>query len=806
MIDVRKFGMKRAVVLVPALLLLVGLAVPSLAYERPGQTIRVSVSSTGEQADVSGDPPKFIPNSKGYINEAGRYVTFEAWAPNLVEEDREGILRPHIFRHDLVTRETIRVTTRWDGRKSDQGGRGAQQTPDGRYIAFFSASSDFFETPDTTRGTDVYVRDMETGTLEKITVAPDGSDGSNGSPINLNNAYLNDISADGRFVTVYSTMTNLTEGTDANGKIGDVFLRDRATQTTEIVSVSSDGEQGNDVSAGSSVTLDGTEVIFSSYATNLVDEELAPGANIYVRDRVRGTTELLDVAGEGQVPDGEVDLGGMSDDGRFILFNSGATNLIPYDGNAAWDTFVHDRATGRTERVSVTGDGSEGDRATSGWEISSDGRYVTLDSDATNLVEGDTNLRGDAFVRDRLLGTTRRISVADDGTEGNRASTYSSITADGSTAAFDSTATNLVEGDTNQEKDIFVRFLGPDVGIGSLSVEVGEGSAFASGWAGFAGAVVASGDDPAGDNPEGTSDLIGASVTVRPEDESVRLVWDLRRLSSLGAPGVIYGMSFQADGTSWEIRGMPTVSGTPRFNLYKCDGATCVVGAELRARYGREGSSVVVTIPENIVPFSSGTELTSVQAYTALGEGAIARVGELDSVDLGTFALAAPELSFGIARRGSSDVVFAAPVAPSAGAFNETIDLGGADPDLHDLWVRACLADRCSTKVHPLGEGVEEPVLEATSMTLDFIKDRGNVRALGTLKTEGGGLAIEGRVLTTYLNGAPIGTAVTDVAGVAAYDIPRRHAKSGDVVEMVFAGDDAYLGSRAFRTIVVQDL
>lgn len=803
MIVAGKAGVQRAARPALALLVVVALASPSAAYERPGRTIRVSVSTTGEQADVSGDPPKFIPNSKGYINAGGRYVTFEGWAPNLVAEDREGILRPHIYRHDLLTRETIRVTTRWDGKKSDQGGRGAQQTHDGRFIAFFSASSDFFPEPDIWRGSDVYVKDMVTGELDKITVAPDGSDGNNGSTINLNSAHLGDISSDGRFVTFSSSMTNLLEAPDANGTVQDVYLRDRDTDRTEIVSINNAGEQGNEVSGSSLVTADGTEVFFESWATNLTDKATRSDANIYIRDRAAGTTELFEPAGEGVVPDGDIMLEDLSDDGRFVMINSGATNLIPYDGNGQWDTFVHDRVTGRNERVSIRNDGGEPDLDTYGWEMSPDGRFVTLDSNATNLVEGDTNLRGDAFVYDRLLRTTRRISVAGDGTQGNRTSGYSSVTTDGSIAAFDSAATNLVEGDTNEEKDIFVRFIGPPVGIGDLDVEIAGDQLVASGWAGFAGDIAGEGTDPAGDIPDGTTDLISAQMIVRPEIGSVQLRWDLEDLSRTAAPGVIYGMSFEADGTSWEVRGMPTVPGLPRFDLYDCTDA-CVTTGSVFGRYGREGSTVTATIPLDRAPFNPGTQLSDATFYTALGEGAVAKLADVDSIAVGDVSVSAPEISFGLAPAGTDDVTYGEPFAPEESAFSHTISLAGIDAARHDLWVRTCLGVSCSTLVRPLDDGSEEETL-GTITTVDLTKYRGNIRALMSLKSEAG-VALEGLPLTLYLNGQERGSVTTDVAGGATFDIPRNEAKAGDVVEVIFSGSDGYLASSASRTVVVQDL
>lgn len=697
-------------------LVVVSIATPSLAWERPGRTWRVSVASDGTQADVNSQPPKFIPNSKGLINETGRYVTFEGWAPNLVAEDREGILRPHIYRHDLVTRETIRVTLRPDGHKSNQGGRGAEQSADGRFIAFYSASSDLTERPDTTRGTDVYVRDMVLGVTEKITVAPDGSDGSNGSPINGNNSFLNDLSPDGRYVVFYSVNTNLTEEPDANGTIGDMFMRDRVTDRTEIVSLANDGSQGDDTAGWAIVTADGSEVIFDSWAQNLVDEPVRPGQNLYVRDREQNTTEVLPIAGEGNIPNGDATVEGISHDGRFVLFNSAATNLVPYDGNAEWDAFVYDRELNRTERVSVASDGSEVALGGYGWEISPNGRYVTINSDAPDLVAGDTNGRSDAFVRDRLLGITRRISVASDGTQGNRHAYFSSTSADGSIAAFDSDATNLVQGDTNEEKDIFVRRLGPELGLGELDLDLRDDQVHASGWATFSGLVAAGASDPAGDVADPTSDLIAGSMIVRPEDESVQVRWDLQQLSATGAPGVIYGMSFDAAGASYEIRGMPTVPGVPRFDLYQCEPA-CVRMQELRGRYGREGSNVVVTLPNGTGPFVPGAELSDIRIYTALGEGLVAKLQELDGIDLGAAAVAKPELSFAIAPREATDVLYGSPVELQAGTFSHAIDLGGADPRTHDLAARTCLGEVCTSTVRPLATSAptESPSSDPTT-------------------------------------------------------------------------------------------
>ncbi|MBI4470036.1 MAG: PD40 domain-containing protein, partial [Acidobacteria bacterium] len=163
--------------------------------------------------------------------------------------------------------------------------------------------------------------------------------------------------------------------------------------------------------------------------------------------------------------DARSDRPSISADGRFVAFESEATNLVPGDGNSAHDVFVRDRLTGVTERVSVSSTGTEaiGDQYfySVSASISADGRFVAFDSSATNLVPGDGNNAHDVFVRDRLTGVTERVSVSSTGTEAigdpYDYSGSASISADGRFVAFESDATNLVPGDTNKARDIFVR-------------------------------------------------------------------------------------------------------------------------------------------------------------------------------------------------------------------------------------------------------------------------------------------------------------------------------------------------------------
>jgi len=169
-----------------------------------------------------------------------------------------------------------------------------------------------------------------------------------------------------------------------------------------------------------------------------------------------GATTRVSVASDGGQGNGDSRYSSISADGRYVAFRSWASNLVGGDTNSEQDIFVHDRQTGQTTRVSVASDGGQGNYDSQYPSISADGRYVAFDSWASNLVGGDTNGGPDVFVHDRQTGQTARVSVASDGGQGNDGSYWPSISADGRYVAFYSWASNLVGGDTNGCCDIFV--------------------------------------------------------------------------------------------------------------------------------------------------------------------------------------------------------------------------------------------------------------------------------------------------------------------------------------------------------------
>ena len=278
------------------------------------------------------------------------------------------------------------------------------------------------------------------------------SAGAEGNSISTNPS----ISADGRYVAFESEDNNLVSG-DTNSK-SDIFVRDRETGLTERVSVASTGTQGNNVSRTPSISSNGRYVAFTSLADNLVSGDTNNVADIFVRDRETGTTELVSVSSAGVQGNGESRFPSISADGGSVAFFSDADNLVSEGNDGYCDIYVRDRKTGTTERVSVSSAGKQGNGDPLGSpSISADGRYVAFADLSSNLVSGDTNSSPNIFVRDRETGTTEQVNVSSTGVQGNDESEMPSISADGRYVAFTSYSSNLVSGDTNNNYDIFIR-------------------------------------------------------------------------------------------------------------------------------------------------------------------------------------------------------------------------------------------------------------------------------------------------------------------------------------------------------------
>ncbi len=313
---------------------------------------------------------------------------------------------------------------------------------DGRYVAYHSFAPDLVP-GDTNDQADIFVYDRQTGAIERVSVATDGTEAVGG------NSFSPVMSGDGRYVVFQSMATNLVAD-DTNG-VWDVFLHDRQTGATTRVSRDEAGNGLSDPSYQPTISEDGRYIAFVSDSDSLVSGQEFDGADVFVYDRESDHMELLNGAANGESTSPAI-----SADGRYVVFQSRASNLVDGDTNGRWDVFATDRESGATERISVSNSGSEGNATSMYPAISADGRTVAFMSIADNLVPGDTNQTWDVFVHDRETGMTELVSVASDGRQGDFASLFPALSADGRYVAFASDATTLVPGDTNGVRDFFI--------------------------------------------------------------------------------------------------------------------------------------------------------------------------------------------------------------------------------------------------------------------------------------------------------------------------------------------------------------
>jgi Tol biopolymer transport system component len=621
------------------------------------QVERVSVGIDGAEAGATSELPA--------ISADGRHVAFLSWASNLVPGDTNE--RVDVFVHDRATRITERVSIGTEGSESNGLTDLPALSADGRLVAFQSTGGDLVS-GDTNFAPDVFVHDRETNQTERVSVSTEGAEANAA-------AQSAALSADGRFVAFWSAASNLVPD-DTNGA-WDIFVHDRDGGTTERVSVSTSGREADGGSSNPDISADGLVVVFQSTASNLVPADgNGQASDIFVHDRATGTTERVSVDSAGIESGQGVPFGlagaewsihpAVGADGRHVLFDSFASNLVPGDTNDAWDVFLHDRATGVTERVSVADDGSEG-------------------------VGGPTVGSG-----------YRRHAITGDGTE----------------VIFKDTASNLVPGDANGQTDVFVRTRGPSVGVGGLSA-LREGARLdVSGWATFGGREIAATEDPPDDGTAEAgrvgAELTGATAIHRPEQEDI--LFELRvtslpepssnvPMTTVGAhlgglPAVVYGASFTVGDDRYEVRALraaavATPPGAPHFALYRCL-TICLEEARLSGGIGTTGDEVRIGVPLSALAMNEGA-LTDVRAFAALGEAASGGLVTLDEAPLPDAMVEAPRVLLGIAPAGAPEheVAFDTEATIVAGSFSGTVEPSPGVSGNSEIWGRACIGQAC---------------------------------------------------------------------------------------------------------------
>jgi Tol biopolymer transport system component len=362
---------------------------------RTDETTRVSVSSSGVQADDISREPRISGN--------GRFVVFSSEATNLVEGDRNG--DADVFLHDLETRKTLRVSLTSSGAEAGGPSDMPSISDDGTRLVFRSSAEDIVP-GDSNKQPDVFLRDLSTGATTIVSRSRNGeADGPSRRPF---------IAGDGHFVAYSSAATNVVSG-DTNG-VSDIFVLELRTGAITRESVSEDGGQMAGASAWPSLSRNGRVVAFLAVGagpTQCADDPGGPRPcrMTFVRDRVAAVTQLVTRAPDGSPGNGDALSVSVSPDGGFVALSSDATNLVQGDTNAHRDVFLYDRAAGSLQLLSVAADGRPAEADSGGPAVSTGARVVSFQSLASDLVRGDGDRVADVFIRNLESTATRLIST-----------------------------------------------------------------------------------------------------------------------------------------------------------------------------------------------------------------------------------------------------------------------------------------------------------------------------------------------------------------------------------------------------------
>lgn len=401
----------------------------------PGDIKLVSANAVGVMADGgtnSGD------NSAPVISADGRFVVFNSWGANLIAPDTNN--NSDTFYKDTQTGRIEFAVSDALGVRPPQQTNGVQygsyfsMSADGLYVAFETSANNlvdltFLADPNSATGstinsttitsgdnngdTDVYVKDLVTGALKLVSataagLAPSGA-GASGYV-----SHSPAVSADGHYVAFTSSANNLVAG-DTN-TAADIFIKDLQSGSVRRVSTNAGGSQSNGGSDHAVFSADGRYVFFESNAKNLGGESTDFRWNIYRKDLQGGAIVCASTDANGAFAAGNTwsfaasTNAAVSAEGRFVVFESSAANLVSGDTNQRPDIFYKDLQTGAIQRVSVSTTGGQmtGSNVTSAASISADGRYVVFNSTSSELVAGSSS--SNVFIRDMQTGELKVVS------------------------------------------------------------------------------------------------------------------------------------------------------------------------------------------------------------------------------------------------------------------------------------------------------------------------------------------------------------------------------------------------------------
>jgi Tol biopolymer transport system component len=398
---------------------------------------------------AEGGPPPDGPSYGPAVSASGRWVAFVSDASNLLggdpSADPNGFA--DVFLVDTQT-STIRPVSS-AGVPADGPSPGVDISADGRYVVFETWATNVVPGDANGAASDIVRFDAQTGAL--TLVSRRGLTGAQGNA----DSFAPTISADGTKVAFGSRASNLI-GNDTNGK-ADIFVRDMVASVTTRVSTDSSGRQANNASYDAAIAPTGTHVALSSLASNLVTGDTNGVRDVFLKNLTSDKTIRVSVSNGDRQAKSSSGLEDISDNGRSVVFSSFAPNLVKNDDNNKGDVFVRDRVGGTTVWVSHRGSVAGNDDSF-GAAISDDGAFIVFQTRATTL--GET-IDGNGSVSDLYefrveTKALARVSVDLGGGWPDGGSYEAAIAGDGTVIAFASTASDLVAGDDDGVDDVFL--------------------------------------------------------------------------------------------------------------------------------------------------------------------------------------------------------------------------------------------------------------------------------------------------------------------------------------------------------------
>jgi 6-phosphogluconolactonase (cycloisomerase 2 family)/glutamine cyclotransferase len=381
---------------------------------------------------ISGTNTPFFQMYDAAASDAGRFIAFSTDSP-LSPLDTNQLTDVYVT--DRMTGLTEPVSVTASGTTGNWHSLQPSISGDGRYVVFRSAASDIASP--SSAWYNIYMRDRLLDVTTLISKALGSSTAANTFSISPQ------ISRDGKTITFWSNSSDLVA--DDTNLLYDIFAFDVNAQSLNRINVGPGGIEpigGNSFESWPSA--DGRYIGYWSHATNQVIGDTNAAADVFLLDRQTGTTQRVSVKSDGTQGNGSSDHLSLSDDGRFIAFQSNATNLTSDNVTGLKQIFLKDMLSGSITLVSKPFDGTSPNGQALFPTISGNGRYISYYSDASNLIGGDTNGVPDVFVYDQVLGTTRSLSRSPSGELGNAPSDYARMSRDGSVIVFNSAANNLV--------------------------------------------------------------------------------------------------------------------------------------------------------------------------------------------------------------------------------------------------------------------------------------------------------------------------------------------------------------------------